>query len=101
MTKFATQLTAFCLFGIAFCCGSNAQAADYPYGVSEAEFSFLLGIGMVNEADLCRLEVLPQNVPVKTARTTLKPTSGNGLAGLNYGPGRIIGLSGTDLGSGR
>jgi hypothetical protein len=101
MCKFATRLTALFLFGIASFFGSTAQAVDFPNSVSPEELLFLIQIGMVNEADLYQPAPLSQQWPNKATSVTQKQSLTVGLSGTDMGSGRIRGVSGMDLGSGR
>lgn len=101
MYQFANRLTALCLFGIAAYFGSTAQAVDFPRGVSPEELVFLIQIGMINEADLNQPAPQPQQWPTKSSGGPQKLSRTLGLSGTDLGSGRIRGPSGTDLGSGR
>ena len=101
MTKFATQLTAICLFCVASSCCMNAEAADFYNGLSEEEYFFLLDLGLANEADLYWLDPAPEVAPTKASTTTRVSKRDNEISGLNIGFARVLGLSGTDLGSTR
>lgn len=101
MSKFATGLTAICLFGIGSLFGSSAQAANFPNVVSPEELLFLIQIGLVSEADLDPPATLPQHLPTKTSGVSQKQSRTLGLSRTDLGSGRIRALSGTDLGSGR
>ena len=84
MTKLATQLTAVCLFCIATTCGMNAQAAGFPNGSQQMKPQF-------------------RQAPATIKSNNSTPFSARniGISGLNTSNGRVRGLSGTDLGSGR
>jgi len=84
MTKLATQLTAVCLFCIATTCGMRAQAAGFPNGSQQKKTQF-------------------RQAPAPIKASNVKPfsTRSIGISGLNTSNGRVRGVSGMDLGSGR
>lgn len=95
MCKFATRPTVFCLFGIASIFGSIAQAAELPTGVSQEELFFLFQIGVINDADLDQFFPLPKQSRTKASGVTQEQWRTLGLSGTDLESGRIRGLFGT------